>query len=159
MKKFTLVFLTLTMCAMVGFGQRANQKWFSTAMGMRVEGGAGTGGTMGVTYERALGAKTHFDFFVLTDFSYGVEADVLYKFVNSIPDVPGSVRWFVGFGAHAGIWGQNSYDVGPDGILGIGYVFSEFPANITIDWHPSVDVLGGNFNAAKFGFSFRYVVQ
>ncbi|MDA3882600.1 MAG: hypothetical protein PF481_04910 [Bacteroidales bacterium] len=160
MKKHALILVVLFFSVATAFSQRSNQKWFNTAFGMRIEGGAGSSGTVGVTYERAVSTKTHFDFFVLTNFSSGVEANLLYKFVNSIPDVPASLRWYIGFGAHAGTWGNGNFDAGPDGVLGIGYVFvPDVPLNLTIDWHPSVDVLNSGFNAAKFGFSIRYIVE
>ncbi|MFW5852361.1 MAG: hypothetical protein ACOCWB_09060 [Bacteroidota bacterium] len=160
MKKYTLIFVFLFFSVTAVFSQRSNQKWFKTAMGMRIEGGAGSAGTVGFTYERAVSTKTHFDFFVLTNFSSGVEGNVLYKFVNPIPDVPATLRWYIGFGAHAGVWGNGHFDAGPDGVWGIGYVFSpDVPLNLTVDWHPGFDVVNGNFNAAKFGFSIRYVVE
>lgn len=157
MKRTSILIALIITVSLSAFGQRGNQKWFNTAIGMRIEGGAATVGTLGPSYERALTTTTSLELMLLSNFSTGIEAVGMYKLIKTIPDVPPFVRWYMGFGAHAGIW-RNSVYAGPDFLLGIGYSFSDFPVNVCIDWHPNVDI-GHSFNAAKFGFSVRYIVE
>ena len=157
MKRIGIIITVLFAMSLSAHAQRGNQKWFNTAFGMRIEGGAGSRGVLGPTYESGLSSTSGLEIALLSNFSSGIEANVLYKLIKTIPDVPASVRWYLGFGAHVGIW-HNSVVAGPDFLLGLGYNIPDAPINIALDWHPNVDI-GGSFNAAKFGFSVRYIVE
>lgn len=167
MKKILFVSSMILLTTFSAHAQRGNQKWYNTAIGLRIEGGAGSSGTLGPTYERALSSKTSVETMILTNLSTGIEGVFMHKWINTIPDVPTTVRWYCGVGLHLGTWGSKStsFVAGPNGFLGIGYSIPDIPINITLDWHPSVDVRMYDenekmrFNAAKFGFSVRYIVE
>jgi len=157
--KRTFFFILMSMCATLSvFAQRGNQKWYNTAIGLRIEGGAGSAGTLGPTFEKALSNTTSLEFMVLSNLSTGIEGVGMHKWIKTIPDVPAYIRWYFGAGVHVGTWGTNNFAAGPDGLLGIGISISDIPVNLCLDWHPSIDI-GGGFNAAKFGFSIRYIVE
>jgi hypothetical protein len=158
MKRSGILLCIVMITSLSVFAQRGNQKWYNTAIGLRIEGGAGSSGTMGPTFEQALSNTTSFELMVLTNFSAGLEAVGMYKFIKTIPEVPAFLRWYYGFGVHVGAW-NSGFNAGPDFLLGIGYSVSDAPINLCIDWHPSVDVIDTQFNAAKFGFSIRYIVE
>ena len=62
------------------------------------------------------------------------------------------INFFYGFGGHLGIWNgkynkwfkeQRDYTVlGIDGILGIDYIFDDFPLNLSLDWKPGFNIIG-----------------
>lgn len=82
-------------------------------------------------------------------------------------DVSG-LNWFYGAGAHIGFWDGNnvkwadddrSYTVlGLDGIIGLEYNIQEIPFNISLDWKPSLNIVGhSGFWADGGALSVRYV--
>lgn len=76
--------------------------------------------------------------------------------------------WYAGYGSHIGIWdGDNvgwsddngsEFVLGIDGIIGLEYNFSNVPINISIDWKPAFNLIGGDsFWGDNGGLSLRYV--
>ncbi len=159
MKK--LVFFAIMLLSIVTSvsAQRANQKWYRHAIGIRVE----NEDLIGISYDRFLSNQTAGELFLMSDLSSGAEITGLYKYVKSLPDVPASVRWYAGCGVHIGQWEQTDIVFGVDGVLGIGYTFDQIPLNLTIDWHPIINVVTSNKNEAfipiKFGLSARYIIE
>ncbi len=131
------------------------------------------------TYHQALGIKFPAGFSVtyktfVTDtrnieaqatvWNKGFRISGLYEFnFYSFKNAEG-LAWFVGPGAHIGFWKtqyQKTYnsnaDLGVDGIIGLDYKFQKMPINVSVDWQPSVTLLGNaGFTPAYGGLAVRY---
>lgn len=78
----------------------------------------------------------------------------LYQPLNS----PG-LKWFYGGGGYLGFEHSTTY-LGPTGVLGLDYKFSQIPLNLSLDWKPELDLLPGiNFVPDALGFSARFTIQ
>ncbi|MBC8033300.1 MAG: hypothetical protein H7Y03_04085 [Chitinophagaceae bacterium] len=65
-------------------------------------------------------------------------------------------KWFYGAGAYVGFQGGDTY-LGPAGIIGLDYKFTEAPVNISLDWKPELDIIPKvNLIPDAFGLSARY---
>jgi len=168
MKRTGFIFTILILLSLSTFAQRSNQKWYNHAVGLRLEiGGAGSSKELyGITYEHFLTKMSSVEILGMTDLNLGGELTGMYKFVNALPDVPATLRWYAGIGAHAGYWGigYETYTVaGYDFMLGIGYSLKQSPINLTFDWHPMGNFVyklsTEQFIANKFGFSARYIIE
>jgi hypothetical protein len=78
------------------------------------------------------------------------------------------LNWYYGAGAHIGFydskhkeWGDNtgSYSIiGIDGILGLEYNFKKIPINLSVDWKPTLNIVGySGFWGDGGAFSIRYI--
>ncbi|MEJ2596385.1 MAG: hypothetical protein P8100_14950 [bacterium] len=78
------------------------------------------------------------------------------------------MKWYVGGGAHVGFyngdhteWGTPGakYRVmGLDGILGLEYSFSSFPISLSLDWKPTLNIVGyRGIWADEFALAMRYI--
>lgn len=97
----------------------------------------------------------------------GFDITGLYEIHNEINSLDG-LNWFYGFGAHIGFWngshanwGDEDKDytvIGLDGILGLEYNFKEVPFNISLDWKPTLNLIGySGFWADGGALSVRYI--
>jgi len=92
----------------------------------------------------------------------------LYEIHQQAFDVE-HLNWYYGAGGHIGFWkgrdvswGDNRDDdytvIGIDGILGIEYNFQEIPINISLDWKPTMNIIGySGFWGDGGAFSVRYI--
>ena len=46
--------------------------------------------------------------------------------------------------------------MGIDGVLGLDYKFKDAPINISLDWQPSVTLIGASSSPAYGGIAVRY---
>ncbi len=76
-------------------------------------------------------------------------------------------QWYVGGGAHLGMWSdswkRNNPDraagiaIGVDGVLGLDYTIKGAPLNVSFDWQPSFNLIGYNyFEGGWGGLAIRY---
>lgn len=67
----------------------------------------------------------------------------LYEVHNEAFEIEG-LMWYYGGGAHAGFGNPytRSFIAGVDGIVGLEYVFRDFPVDLAVDWKPSFDIVG-----------------
>lgn len=92
----------------------------------------------------------------------------LYEFHSSIPSARG-LSWYVGPGAHFAVWnnswrgrhpgpnGPEHVSIGIDGVLGLDYKFSGAPINMSLDWQPSVNLIGHQgYEFGWGGLAIRY---
>lgn len=97
----------------------------------------------------------------------GFALTALYEKHAGAFDVYG-LNWFYGAGAHIGFWdGNNAYwanddksytVIGIDGILGLEYNIGSIPFNVSLDWKPSLNIIGySGFWADGGAVSIRYV--
>jgi hypothetical protein len=102
--------------------------------------------------------------------SEGFRLTGLYeKYFPLTPEVPG-LNWFIGGGAHWGIWSDNwknkyptresGIAIGIDGVIGLDYKLKTAPLNISIDWQPSFNIIGYQyFEGGWGGIGIRYVLR
>lgn len=97
---------------------------------------------------------------------YGSRLTGLYQIYGDIRTVEG-MKWYIGGGAHLGYmndkWVKDNpgkaggISLGVDGVLGIDYKIKGAPVNISFDWQPSFNFVGGNyFEAGWGGLGIRY---
>ncbi|HUQ67166.1 MAG TPA: hypothetical protein VM101_13475 [Flavitalea sp.] len=69
------------------------------------------------------------------------------------------LKWFYGAGAYVGFENSNTY-LGPTGILGLDYKFSNVPINLSLDWKPELDIIPDiNFVPDAFALSVRFTLK
>lgn len=92
----------------------------------------------------------------------------LYEVHKDISEVRG-LRWFYGGGAHIGSWNGNRNPpwadsdfngatvIGIDGIIGLDYIFTDLPINLSLDYKPAFNITnGGGFWGDEVALSIRY---
>jgi len=83
---------------------------------------------------------------------HGFRITGLYEFHHDISGAPG-LKWYVGPGAHVGIYSYagNSFSTfGIDGVLGLDYKFEGAPINLSVDWQPYFE-FGSNYYNGFYG--------
>ena len=69
------------------------------------------------------------------------------------------LRWFYGAGGYVGFESGDTY-LGPTGILGIDYKFTNVPINLSLDWKPELDIIPDiNFVPDAFALSVRFTLK
>lgn len=69
------------------------------------------------------------------------------------------LKWFYGAGAYVGFESGDTY-LGPTGILGIDYKFTNVPINLSLDWKPELDIIPDiNFVPDAFALSVRFTLK
>ena len=69
------------------------------------------------------------------------------------------LKWFYGAGAYVGFENSDTY-LGPTGILGIDYKFTNVPVNLSLDWKPELDIIPRvNFVPDAFALSVRFTLK
>jgi hypothetical protein len=132
------------------------QAQYKQAIGIKLPGG------FSATYKNFITPKNAIEL-QATFWSKGVRFAGLYEFNFEIEGAQG-LNWYVGPGVHLGVWNTEnkkaynaSADLGIDGIIGLDYKFKNAPINISIDWQPSISVLGNTgVSPALGGLGLRY---
>ncbi|MGI8951639.1 MAG: hypothetical protein ACR2FN_08645 [Chitinophagaceae bacterium] len=151
MKKIFLS-LIVSFLALKSFAQSG----YNQAIGLKFPGG------FAVTYKKFVTQNNNVEAQAIF-WQQGFKAVGLYEFNFDITGV-NNLRWFVGPGAHIGFWNsqyQKNYssnaDFGADGIIGLDYKFEEFPINVSLDWQPSITLVGNaGFLPNGGGLGIRY---
>ncbi len=133
-----------------------SQSGYHQALGLKFPGG------FSVTYKKFVTQSNNLEAQVMF-WQKGFRAVGLYEFNFDISDVD-QLHWFVGPGAHIGFWKKqyaknysSSADFGIDGIIGLDYKLKDFPVDISLDWQPSIVLVGTNgFTPAYGGLGIRY---
>ena len=72
------------------------------------------------------------------------------------PTTATGLKWFFGGGAYVGFQDGNTY-LGPTGIIGLDYKFTNIPLNLSLDWKPELDIIPDiNFVPDAFAISARF---
>lgn len=72
------------------------------------------------------------------------------------PFASSGVSWFWGAGAYAGFSGGRRF--GAQGVVGLDFIMSTLPLNLSIDWKPELNFTKQfSFEPAALGFSARFV--
>lgn len=146
MKKLLLIGLGSLLASHV-FAQESGYK---QALGLKVPGG------FSVTYKNFINSTENIEAQAMY-WKKGFRLVGLYEFNFYSFDVEG-LSWFVGPGAHIGFWKKkyqedynSTVDLGIDGIIGLDYKFKDLPLNISLDWQPSLTLLGNSSVTPVYG--------
>ncbi len=141
------------------------QKGYSSSGGTSI--GARFGSEQGLTLKHHLGGGAAVEG-ILAARTWSTNLTVLYHFFHKPTGIIDNLDWFVGAGGHIWLFNtnhrnfdQNNYNgnagIGIDGAIGMQYNFSEVPINVSLDWKPAFNIVGGSyFNGGGFGLSVRY---
>jgi len=152
--------IVMTLVILVSMISLSKAQDYNTGIGLR-GGFAG-----GVTLKHFISSDAALEGIISSRWQ-GLVITGLYEKHAQAFDVSG-LNWFYGAGAHIGFWDGNnvkwadddkSYTVlGIDGIIGIEYNIGEIPFNISLDWKPSLNIVGhSGFWADGGALSVRYV--
>jgi hypothetical protein len=85
-----------------------------------------------------------------------------YQYHGPIQNAAG-LKWTLGLGGSASFYhfrGYNVTDFAFRPTAGLDYKIPNVPLQFEFDWRPAITVThGSDFNAARFGFGFRYTFQ
>jgi hypothetical protein len=140
----------------IGIAAIANAQDYNNGIGLR-----GGYENWGLSFKHFISKNNAFEGF-LYGAPHGFNITGLYEIHNKAFDVD-QLNWYFGFGAHVGTFDNTETDnsdfvLGPDGIIGIEYSFTEAPINIGLDWNPYFNILGDpGFKPSGFAISIRYI--
>ena len=131
---------------------------YKTAIGFKFYPGAVSFKTF-VADNRAVEVLGYF-------YNYGFRVTGLYEIHGDINGVEG-LKWYAGPGAHLQTWNStwtkdypgrsSSIGLGIDGVLGLDYKFKGAPINVSLDWQPSLNLIGYSyFEGGWAGIGVRY---
>ena len=152
--KITVVIFFITVIFITAVSAQAP---YDRAIGVKFPGG------LSLTYKKFIADTRNLEA-QLTAWHQGLRVAGLYEFnFYSFQNVP-ELSWFVGPGAHIGLWkstDEKNYDsradVGIDGIIGLDYKFKNAPINVSVDWEPAVTLIGSaGFTPVFGGIAIRY---
>ncbi len=152
MKKIIVVTLLIA-SAKISFGQST----YSKAIGVKFPAGFSVSYKDFLTDTRNLEAQA-------TIWNKGFKVSGLYEFNFYVFNNADGLALFAGPGAHIGFWKQqyksdygSTIDIGIDGIIGLDYKFKDAPINLSVDWQPSITLIGSaGFAPASGGLAVRY---
>jgi hypothetical protein len=154
MKRITLLF-TIT-CLFVFISQRSTaQDDYRLALGLRLSNSTPTlnssfSGKYFITDRSAIEGLVSFG----SRFGMGALLEIHQPFASA----PG-LRWFYGVGAYVG-WQDSETYLGPTGVLGLDYKFSNAPINLSLDWKPELDIIPDiNFVPDAFALTVRFTLR
>lgn len=155
MKK-TLIIIAMLLC----LATYANASDYNTSIGVR-------GGLYnGLTVKHFIKSNAAIEGILATRW-HGYRVTGLYE-IHAPAFKVRRLNWYYGGGVHIGFWDgkhvnwgkkDESYTViGLDGILGLEYSFKEIPFNISLDWKPTIDLVGySKFWGDGGAFSIRFI--
>ncbi|MDB5245693.1 MAG: hypothetical protein JWQ40_87 [Segetibacter sp.] len=147
MKKMLLLFSIFCVLSLVTNAQSMGRT-YKTALGVKVWDGAGVTFKTFVAPSNAIEVIGYFN-------RNSTRFTGLYEIHGNINGAPG-LRWYVGPGAHLGIYDKDYYKgdnivAGVDGVLGLDYKINRAPINLSIDWQPSFEFADGRGFAGSWG--------
>ena len=156
MKKLFLILLTVVL---VG-GLTANAQDYKTAIGVR--GGLANG----LTVKHFISNNVAVEGIVSSRWQ-GFSVTGLYE-IHKQAFKTDRLNWYYGAGSHVGFWDGSNVDwssnndsytvIGVDGILGIEYNIKDIPINISLDWKPTLNIVGySGFWGDGGALSVRYI--
>lgn len=153
MKKIILFSLIVFSCSAIqAQSKTTNSSSYRTALGVKVWDG---GGISLKHFFQGNNAGEFIGYF----WSRGFRFTGLYEIHGYFSDASG-LKWYIGPGAHLGIYDANHGDgsfIGVDGVLGLDYKFTGAPINMSLDWQPSFEFgTGRGFNGNWGGLGIRY---
>jgi hypothetical protein len=141
------------------FIQEAKAQSYESAVGVRA-GYYFTG-----TYKKFLNESNAFEAYLGLSSYYGVGVVVgaLYQIHKPLDALEvDNLQWYYGGGAYAGTgsyWANANFYAGVNLNIGLDYRFDEFPINVSADWAPGLNLVGGfRPSWAVGGLAVRYIL-
>jgi hypothetical protein len=162
---FPLFLLVLVM--QVSCGQIAYEK----SAGIKLGYGLGITGKYAMYNDDAIEVIINIDNESERQFDYtSIRFTGLYEIYNDLSYVTDGLTWYFGAGPHLGFLGGDYEDVDSDfaslylGLTlvgGLDYSFRDTPINLSLDWTPRINILGGQplFDSAGGFLSVRYILE
>jgi len=152
MKKiiFTIIFASALMLS-----GKINAQAYSSAVGAKL-----TFGFLG-TYKMEFKENLYAD--IYGGFSYGLGGGIALELHKPIEDVD-NLYWYIGAGVNGGIFpgysSRTGLRMGVNVVGGVDYSFDEIPLNLSFDWMPGLNLVGGlDPIIASGGLSARYILK
>jgi hypothetical protein len=161
MKKLTILFFVLFIFLQADVRGQAMGNNYRTALGVKFYPGAISFKHF-IQPNRAVEALGYF-------YNYGFRFTGLYEIHGNINDLPG-LKWYIGPGAHIGTY-NNAWHrrygyhdtrmaIGVDGVIGLDLKINKAPINISLDWQPSLNLVGYTyFESGWGGLGIRYTLK
>ena len=152
MKRITL-FLTVT-ALFVFISHQTSAQNYRLAMGIRLSNSTPTlnnsfSGKYFITERSAVEGMISFG----SRFGMGALLEIHQPFAAQ------GFSWFYGGGAYVGFQDGDTY-LGPTGILGLDYKFTNAPINLSLDWKPELDIIPDiNFVPDAFALTVRFTLK
>ncbi len=134
------------------FASHGQSGGFGSAIGVRGAYG------IGLSYVQNISEPLYFEAIGMIE-SGTLFGSLLFEIKNDIG--PEGLRWFYGVGGTAGI--GEDFALGPTGVLGIEFNFSDVPLNFTLDWQPTIFLVKSpdldGFYGRSLGVGIRWVLN
>lgn len=118
--------------------------------------------TTGISFKHFLTPKNAVEFNA-SFWRWGGVLSGSYQIHHDISNSPG-LKWYIGPAAYVGAYRHRYYDngnkkyysssiLGIGGIIGLDYKFRDAPINLALDWQPSIEFIGGDYDhsGTRFG--------
>ncbi len=138
--------------AVMGQNKSSNSSSYKNALGVKVWDGGG------ISFKHFFNEKNAGEL-IGYFWGQGTRITGLYEIHSTLGD-DGNFKWYIGPGAHIGLYNTKYGDgafFGVDGVLGLDYKFKKAPINMSLDWQPSFE-FGDNrgFVGSWGGLGIRY---
>ena len=153
------IIITSILLLGIFFINEASAQQYESAVGVRA-GYYFTG-----TYKKFVNETNAFEAYLgLSGYYGGVVVGALYQIHKPLENLGvDNLQWYYGGGAYAGTggyWNDANFYAGLNLNIGLDYVFDEFPINVSVDWAPGINLVGGiRPSWAVGGLAVRYVLD
>lgn len=158
------------LCLLFGIGlstQGNSQVYYEKAVGLKLAWGLGLTGKYFLNDNAAIEGIVRYRDFGFGSFNYyWLTVQGLYEIHKPLESVADGLQWYYGGGAYVGFYGGDfdypgsDFDqtfIGISGALGLDYKFANVPINVSVDWIPSFQIVGGTgFTGESGGLAVRY---
>ena len=165
--------LFLISIIILAFGQTKTngQALYENAVGLRAAWGVGITGKHFFNDEWAGEGIINFRNFGTLGFDYNFfRITALAQKHEDLGHVLDGLTWYYGGGAYIGFWSgdwalglDDDIDqtfIGVAGVVGLDFAFGTVPINISLDWIPSINLVGGGGFGGEFGgVAIRYIIN
>jgi hypothetical protein len=155
MKKFAIAAVALCIGCLTNVNAQSKGSEYETAIGVKLWDGGGVSLKHFTKPNTALEGILYF-------WGNGVRITGLYELHYPLAGVDG-LQWYVGPGAHIGIYNSKGGDgafIGIDGVIGLDYKIHNAPLNFSLDWNPNIEFGSGRgFNGGWGGLAIRYTLR
>lgn len=150
-----IISLCLVCVLFSGLINRASAQDYKFAMGVRLSSAAPTLSNS-VSLKYFMDDQNAVEGLISFGTRFGIGA--LYERHQLIGATP-ALTWFYGGGGYVGFQDHNTY-LGPTGVVGLDYKFSNAPLNLSLDWKPELDIVPAiNFVPDAFALTVRFVMK
>ena len=167
-----IITVSLISMSFISFSQKGGRNIYNWSLGGRFEivsentdKGAVNLPTplIGPAFKFLLDPQKSIEIAAMSDFKNGVQCQGIFNLFNPFPEVPQTFRYYVGMGLHAGTWktpgNLDPFRFGADGQLGVELIPRDIPLALSIDWHPTFDIVTKSTNKIwliNFGLTIKY---